>query len=206
MKQLLLLLTFLFKFAGNAQDTTHVNTVYKGGEKNEYYYRDGNGNKIGKYLRYTRYGNTYIEGQYYNGQPVGVWNYYTAENTGKLVQTLNFDAFKETFLDTVNVPSLICGPRYFGGNMAKQEYVQYRISTDFTPAEHQRLKGTSVMAVFDIDTKTYKTNSISVDDPALSEDLRAKMVKIIREMPAWLPPICKGGTPVWRMSVVFLFQ
>lgn len=206
MKNSFLIFLLFISCALTAQDTTHITTVYKSGEKNEDYFRNKDGNKTGKYQRYTRYGKLYIDGQYNNGSPVGIWNYYSADTNGTLVQTLDFDTHKESFVDSVNVPSLICGPRYFGGNMAKQEYVQLRIATDFTPAERQRLKGTSVLAVFDIDPVTYKTIGITVDDPALSEDLRAKIVRIVSEMPTWLVPVCKGGTPVWRMSVVFLFQ
>jgi hypothetical protein len=189
-----------------AQDSTRVTTIYNQGTKNEDYHINQEGQKSGKYMRYTRYGNVYIDGQYKNGVPVGVWNYYTADTAGKLLQTLNFDTHQETFVDSVNVPSLVCGPRYFGGNMAKQEYVQMRIASDFTPEERKLLKGKSVLAVFSIDPVNYTTVGITVDDKTIGESVRSKIVRIVEEMPAWLAPVCKGSDPVWRMSVVFLFQ
>ena len=90
--------------------------------------------------------------------------------------------------------------------MLQQEYIQMRIKSDFTETERQRLKGTSVLAVFDVDPLTYKTIGINVDDAALTEDLKNKIIKIVSEMPAWLPPVCKDKNLVWRMSVVFVFQ
>lgn len=182
-----------------------MQTTYKDGSKNEIYSVNKAGNKVGKYARYTRYGKVYVEGQYDNGTPVGVWNYYTADTSGQLVETLNFDAHKEVFVDSVRAQGLICGPRYFGGNSAKQEYIQLRIKNDFTEQEKAMMKGKSVMAVFEVDPKTFTTYAITIEDNALPEDIRKKMSKIIAEMPAWLRPLCSGGTPVWRMSVVFVF-
>jgi hypothetical protein len=190
----------------NAQDTIAVSTVYKEGGRNEVYYVNKEGNRIGKYLRYTRYGKVYTEGQYNNGTPVGTWNYYSADTAGKLVQTLNFDQHKETFVDSVNVNSLVCGPRYFGGNTAKQEYIQLRIKTDFTEQERAMLKGKSIMAVFEVDSKTFTTYAITIQNNTLPKNVLDKMTKIIAEMPAWLGPVCdKGDQPVWRQSVVFVF-
>lgn len=200
------LLLLIFPMYLVAQDSTHVIKNYKSGKLEEDYYLNASGNKNGTYLRYTRYGKLYIVGQYKDGTPVGTWNYYSGDTMGDLVQTLNFDTHKETFCDTNRINSLICGPRYFGGNMLKQEYVQYRIKTDFATEERNMLRGKSVLVVFEIDSATYLPYGISVEDQAISPDLKAKMVKIIMEMPAWLPPACTSGTPVWRMSVVFLFQ
>lgn len=188
-----------------AQDTIPVKTTYKDGAQNEMYSVNKDGIRIGKYIRYTRYGKVYTDGQYNNGTPVGIWNYYSADTSGKLVQTLDFDQHKETFVDSVNVNSLVCGPRYFGGNTAKQEYIQLRIKTDFTEQERTMMKGKSVMAVFEVDPKTFTTYAITIENNALPKDIIDKMSKIIAEMPAWLAPVCTGGTPVWRMSVVFVF-
>ncbi len=206
MKHLIFLLAFTISTFAIAQDTIHVTTVYKAGQKNEDYYRNPAGDKHGKYVRFTKYGNKYVEGQYTNGFPSGIWNYYSADTAGILVQTLDFDKHKETFCDSMRVQGLICGPRFFGGNMLQQEYIQMRIKSDFTETERQRLKGTSVLAVFDVDPLTYKTIGINVDDAALTEDLKNKIIKIVSEMPAWLPPVCKDKNLVWRMSVVFVFQ
>lgn len=206
MKKLTCLLLIILPMYLVAQDSTHITKNYKNGKLEEDYYLNVSGNKNGKYLRYTRYGKLYVEGQYKDGAPVGTWNYYSGDTLGELVQTLNFETHKETFCDTNRINSLICGPRYFGGNMLKQEYVQHRIKTDFTPEERNMLRGKSVLVVFEIDSVTYTPYGISVEDQAISPDLKAKMVKIVREMPAWLPPACTGGAPVWRMSVVFLFQ
>lgn len=200
---LILLIVPMYLFA---QDSTHITKNYKTGKPDEDYFLNAAGNKNGKYLRYTRYGKLYVDGQYKDGVPVGTWNYYSGDTLGELVQTLNFDTHKETFCGSNRINSLICGPRYFGGNMLKQEYVQHRIKTDFTPEERNMLRGKSVLVVFEIDSVTYTPYGISVEDQAISPDLKAKMVKIIKEMPAWLPPVCTGGTSVWRMSVVFLFQ
>jgi len=62
------------------------------------------------------------------------------------------------------------------------------------------------MAVFEVDQKTLTTYAVSIEDNALPEEIRNKITKIVLGMPAWLSPVCTGGTPVWRMSVVFLFQ
>ena len=207
MKQyIVILFLVLFPAAIIAQDTIHVTTSYTNGKKNEDYFRNLEGNKHGKYQRFTRYGKLYIEGQYNNGTPVGIWNFYSTDTLGELVQKLDFDSHKELMVDPYRVPSLICGPRYFGGNMLQQEYIQQRIKSDFTETEQAQLKGTSVLVVFEIDPKTYKPYGVVVEDNALSDDIKLKITKIVSEMPAWLPPVCKDGTPVWRMSVVFLFQ
>jgi hypothetical protein len=205
-KNLLFTFSLLLTLAVSAQDTVHVTTSYTKGQKNEDYFRNLEGNKHGKYRRFTRYGKLYIDGQYNNGSPVGTWNFYSSDTLGELVQKLDFDTHKEIMVDSFRVPSLICGPRYFGGNMLQQEYVQHRIKTDFSETERARLKGTSVLVVFEIDPKTYKPYGVVIEDNALSDDIKAKITKIVNEMPAWLPPVCKGGPPVWRMSVVFLFQ
>lgn len=187
-------------------DTTLVKTTYKEGGRNEEYGLNKNGNREGKYIRYTRYGKVYTEGQYSNGAPVGVWNYYRPDTSGALVETLNFDTHKETYVDSVNVNSLVCGPRYFGGNSAKQEYIQLHIKTDFTEEERAMMKGKSVMAVFEVDQKTFTTYAVTVEDFALPIDIRNKIEKIVSEMPSWLAPVCdKGDQPVWRQSVVFVF-
>lgn len=206
MKYVLFLLLFTASVSLHAQDSTHITKSYKNGKPDEDYYLNAAGNKNGKYIRYTRNGKPYMQGQYKNGTPVGTWNFYSGDTTGELVQTLNFDTHKETFVDSLRVHSLICGPRYFGGNMLKQEYIQQRIKTDFTPEERTQLKGKSIMAVFEVDSVTFTTYGITIEDASISADLRAKMVKIIKEMPAWLPPVCNNGSMVWRMSVIFMFQ
>jgi hypothetical protein len=206
MKNALLILVLLISGNLVAEDTIPVNTTYKDGSKNEVYFTNKDGNRTGKYVRYTRYGKVYTEGQYNNGTPVGVWNYYSADTAGKLVQTLNFDTHKETYVDSSNVNSLVCGPRYFGGNAAKQEYIQLRIRNDFTDQEKAAMKGKSVMAVFEVDILTLTTYAISVENYGYSRNVIDKMNRIIAEMPAWLPPVCdKGDHPVWRQSVVFVF-
>lgn len=207
MKNLLLILLLSCSISVFAQDTIPVQTTYKDGSKNEIYFTNKEGNRIGIYTRYTRYGKVYVSGQYNNGSPIGIWNYYTADTSGALVETLDFDKHKETFIDSSRVPGgLICGPRYFGGNAAKQEYIQLRIKSDFTEQERNMMKGKTPMVVFEVDQKTLTTYAGAVEDNALPLDVREKMVKIVEEMPAWLPPVCnKGADPVWRMSVVFVF-
>jgi hypothetical protein len=189
-----------------AQDTIAVRTTYKDGAQNEIYFTNADGIRIGSYTRYTRYGKVYVKGQYNNGDPIGIWNYYSADTAGFLVQTLDFDKHKETFVDSVHVPSLVCGPRYFGGNTGKQEYIQLHIKTDFTDQEKTMMKGKSVMVVFEVDEKSYTTFAVTVEDNALPLDIRNKIQKIVADMPAWLPPVCdKGDQAVWRQSVVFVF-
>lgn len=206
MKHLFFLLIVLLSCRLAAQDTIPMKTTYKDGAKNEEYFVNKDGNRVGKYVRYTRYGHVYTEGQYNNGTPVGIWNYYRTDTSGALVQTLNFDTHKETFVDSINVNSLVCGPRYFGGSTAKQEYIQLRIGTDFTEDERATLKGKSIMAVFEVDEKSFTTFAVTIQDNAISQELRNKMSRIILEMPAWLAPVCdKDDQPVWRQSVVFVF-
>ncbi len=206
MKSIFTVILLLITGSVFSQDTIPVQTTYKDGGKNEVYSTNKDGIKIGKYVRYTRYGKVYVEGQYNNGNPVGIWNYYSADTVGFLVQTLNFDTHKETFVDSVHVPSLVCGPRYFGGNAGKQEYIQLHINTDFTEQEKAMMKGKAVMVVFEVDDKSFTTFAVTVEDNALPLDIRTKIHKIVTDMPAWLPPVCdKGDHPVWRQSVVFVF-
>jgi hypothetical protein len=205
MRSVLSLITLLLFTGLSAQDSAHVVKNYRNGNVDEDYYLNAAGNKNGKYIRYNRNGKVYIQGQYKNGSPAGIWNFYSADTSAVLVQTLNFDTKKETYLDSLRAPSLLCGPRYFGGNMLKQEYVQQRIKSDFTAAERAQLKGKTVMAVFEIDSVTYRPFGITIDDISITQDMRTKMIKIINEMPTWLPPVCRQNA-VWRMSVVFLFE
>ncbi len=205
-KHIFLLLILTLSVGVSAQDTIPFKSTYKGGSRNEEYLVNKDGNRIGKYIRYTRYGKVYTEGQYNNGTPVGIWNYYRPDTSGLLVETLNFDTHKETYVDSINVNSLVCGPRYFGGNTAKQEYIQLRIRTDFTEEQRAFMKGKSVMAVFEIDILTFTTYAITIENYGYPKDIVDKMYKIISEMPAWLAPVCdKGDVPVWRQSVVFVF-
>lgn len=206
MKTLTLLLSFAFIIQLSAQDSTHITRNYRNGKLDEDYYLNASGEKNGKYIKYSRNNHKYVEGQFKNGFPVGTWNFYAADTTGDLVQTLNFDTHKETFCDSARVPSLVCGPRYFGGNFLKQDFVEQRIRTDFTEEERAKLKGKNIMVVFEVDSVTYKTYGADVQDNSVSPEIRAKMTKIVQEMPAWLPPVCTGGSLVWRMSVVFVFQ
>jgi hypothetical protein len=186
-------------------DTTHVTTRYKDGKVNEQFVRNKNGEKDGSYIRYTRYGKKYIVGQYADGIPVGIWEFYSSDVNGVLVQKLDFDTHKELFVDSLRVPSLICGPRYFGGNMLEYEYIGRRIRSDFTAAERNQYKGKVLSVNFTIDKVTLKPAFVSCADQTLPKIIQDKMVKIVSEMPAWLPPVCKAGDAVWNFSVPFAF-
>lgn len=207
MKQIFI---FLFAFvpalAFSQADTGKIVTHYKGGEINEEYSRNKDGNKDGAYVRYTRFGKKYIVGQYANGTPVGNWEFYSSDASGVLVQKLDFTSHKETIVDSLRIPTMICGPRYFGGNMLKQEFLQLHIKTDFTEAEREQYQGQAFTVFFTIDEKTLKPIGISCTDPGLTDAARKKLIQIVSEMPAWLPPVCgKGADPVWRYSAVFVF-
>jgi hypothetical protein len=191
-----------------SQDT--LRTFYSGGQPKEVYTVNQAKEKEGDYVHYTRYGTKYISGHYKNGEPIGLWEFYSSDVNGYLVQKLDFDTHKETYVDSLRVPSLICGPRYFGGNMLQQEYIQRRIRTDFKESERQEMKGKIVSVNFSIDPKTLKPVGIECTDGTVTPEMRAQMVKIVSEMPAWLQPVCKstGETqpiPVWRFTAVFVF-
>jgi hypothetical protein len=202
------LLMPLLSFAQPGQINSKVDTVisrYKEGAINEKFVRNSEGRKDGPYVRYTRFGNKYITGQYKDGAPVGTWSYYSSDSSGVLVQTLNFDTKQETFVDSLRVHSLICGPRYFGGNMLEYEYIQSRMRTDFTEAERQLYKGKTFTVTFTIDSISLKPVTIACTDQTLPESFRKKMEAIVADMPAWLPPVCNNKTEVWRFSVPFPF-
>lgn len=205
MKHFFTFLLFLVSFSLFAQDTTHVNTYYPGGKLNERYVVNSKKEKNGEYIRYSSFGKKYISGQYKNGQPVGVWEYFSSDTLGILVDSLNFDTHKELFVDPLHVSSLLCGPRYFGGKMLENEYINHRIQTDFTPEEKAFYHGQNFSVVFTIDSTTMKPVGISIDDPNLSPAFAAKIITIVSEMPAWLPPVCVGKEEVWRFSVTFIF-
>ena len=206
MKQLFLFVTLLSATILSAQkDTSHVTKYYKDGKLRENYVLNRNGNKEGEYKQFTRYGKPYIVGQYKDGNPVGIWEYYSGDTVGFLVEKLDFDQHKELFVDSLRAPGLICGPRYFGGYMLRQEFIQNRIKTDFTDAEKKQYQGHTYKVSFTVDTTTMRPVGISTDDAQLPADIKAKMEKIVADMPAWLPPICKGKEEVWRFSVAFVF-
>ena len=96
---------FLLPLFSSAQDTTHVVTHYRDGQINDIYRRNSNGEKDGDYIRYTRLGKKYISGHYSNGIPIGIWQFYSSDTSGILVQTLDFDKHKETFVDSNRVHS-----------------------------------------------------------------------------------------------------
>lgn len=206
----ILSLLFLFPLLLAAQnasqpDTGQVVSRYSNGSVNESYRLNAAGNKEGVYVRYSRYGKKFVSGQYENGKPSGIWEFYSSDTLGKLVQKLDFTNHKELYVDSLRVPSLICGPRYFGGNMIKQEYIQQSIKNRFTETERAMLKGQSFTVVFTIDEKTLKPIGVNCDDNALPDDTRRKLEQIVTDMPAWLPPVCKNSSEVWRFSVVFVF-
>lgn len=199
----ILLLSFAFLFSSflHSQDTIHIENHYGDGELFDVYQKNAKEEKIGSYVQYSRFGKKYIAGQYNNGIPVGTWNYYSSDTSGRLVQTLNFDTHKELYVDSLRVNSLICGPRFFGGRMAQAEYISRRIQTDFTQAEKDAYRDRPFVILFSIDPKTLKVVGASVEDDDLQEPFKSKLLAIVNEMPAWLPPVCKGKTAVWRFSV-----
>ena len=196
---------FLLSLSIFAQDSTHHVTYYRDGKLNEKYIINSNNEKDGEYVRFTRYGNKYISGQYKSGKPVGIWEYFSSDTEGVLVQKLDFDNHKELFVDPLKVTTLICGPRYFGGSMIQNEYIANRIKTDFTANEKAFYHGQNFTVTFTIDSVSMKPIGVSVDDPNLPIGFSSKMFTIISEMPAWLPPVCVDKSEVWRFSVVFIF-
>lgn len=185
------------------RDTT---TYYSDGLLKEKFTLNKEGNKDGSYTCYSRFGKKYISGQYANGAPAGTWDFFSSDTNAILVQKLDFTTRKELFVDSLRQPSLICGPRYFGGNFLRQEYIQDRIKTDFTAAEKEELKGQIYTVTFLIDQKTLRPIGVFCSDTELSEPLRKKMENIVSEMPAWLPPVCgKDKDTVWRFSAAFAF-
>ncbi len=207
MKNILSLLATLFISTFiSAQDTTHFVTHYRDGKVNEKYIINSKKEKNGEYIRYTRYGKKYISGQYKDGEPVGVWEYFSSDTTGVLVQKLDFDAHKELFVDPLRVHSLICGPRYFGGSMIENEFIAHHIETDFTTEEKTFYHGQSFTVTFTIDSVSLKPVGITVDDQKLPTAFSAKMIAAVSAMPVWLRPVCsEGKNEVWRFSVVFTF-
>ncbi len=188
-----------------AQDTTQTITRYKQGQINEQYWRLQSGEKHGSYIRFTRYGNTYLSGRYDHGKPIGIWELYRADSSKQLVQRLNFDTHQELFLDTANFPTLFCGPRFFGGNMIQNEYVANAIQTQFTEAERLALKGKKILVAFSIDQQTLKPIQVKVATADIDVATQKKLIAIVEAMPAWLPALPRTGVCVWEFSVPFLF-
>lgn len=207
MKKLLLFTFLLPLFAFAQKDTTHVQTHYQNGKVNEEYVLNKDGNRDGAYIRKTRNGKNYIKGQYSNGQPTGIWEYYASDTTGELVEKLDFDSHKELFVDKYRVPSLICGPRFFGGSMIEQEYIQNHIKSDFTADERTAMAGQRYTVSFVIDSTTLKviSGSVMVNEKEVTPAVNDRLVKAVQDMPSWLAPICHGEGEVWRFSVTFVF-
>jgi hypothetical protein len=160
-----------------------------------------NGEKDGVYLQQSKYGKPYTKGQYKEGVPVGIWEYFTSDTLGVLVEKLDFDNHKELFVDPLRVHSMICGPRFFGGNMAQKDYIHHRVITDFTADERTKYKGQRYSISFDIDSTTYKPIAASiVIDANAPAALQARMTAIVSEMPVWLTPVCHGDGEVWRFT------
>ncbi|GAB4142128.1 MAG: hypothetical protein Fur0041_17260 [Bacteroidia bacterium] len=189
-----------------AQDRLHIVKKYSSGTVSEDYHLDENGFKHGPYQRYTRFGKIYIQGYYVHGQPDSTWTYYAPDSVGAMVQKLDFKTRKEIFLDTLKVPQLICGPRFFGGNMLQMEYIQYRMQKDFTPAEYARYKNKTFTVSFTVDSVSLKPALIMCDNATIPDNIKKKMIAIVNDMPAFLPPACPGRDPVWRISVPFYFR
>lgn len=203
------LFAFLFVFfagtvPGQTGDTVHVLTHHKNGAVNEDYNKI-NGLKSGEYKRYTRYDKIYIKGNYSNDSPTGIWEFYAADSAGKLIQRLDFDNHTELYVDSSRAHSLICGPRYFGGNMMQYEYIAKSIRAQFTPEEKRQMRGKAVNVFFTIDSITLKPGNCSINDATVANTIAAKMMRIVSVMPVWLPPVCKTDAMVWRFSVPFLF-
>ena len=184
----------------------HIVNYHKNGSVNEDYYKSSNGDKIGSYKRYTRYGKLYITGKYNENMPAGVWYYYSADTSGKLLQVLDFDKHKELYVDSLRVPQLFCGPRFFGGNMIPMDYFQKRLRSDFSAAEREQYKGQSFTVSYTVDATTLKPILITPVQTYLSPDMANRFIQIVKDMPAYLPPVCRPGSePVWRTNVVFYF-
>ncbi len=177
---------------------------YNDGQIYDSFMRNSVGEKEGAYVQYSRFGKKYISGQYNNGVPFGTWNYYSADTSGRLVQTLDFDSHKEVFVDSIRVPALICGPRFFGGRIAQNEYIARRIKSDFTKEEREAYRNRPFIVSFSIDHQTLKVVGVSVDDKDLQDAFKNKLLAIVSEMPSWLPPVCKDKNEVWRFSVAIV--
>ena len=203
----LFLVVFVSGISISAQeDTTHFVTHYGDGKLNESYIINSQKQKNGEYVRYNHFGKKYISGQYKNGEPIGIWEFYSSDSTAVLVQKLDFDAHKELFVDPLRIPQMICGPRYFGGNMLKNEFIEHHIATDFTSEEKKMYAGQSFSVLFTIDSVSLKPVGISIsDEQKLSPDFSAKLIAAVAAMPAWLPPACENKNKVWRFSVKFVF-
>ncbi len=205
MKTLFLFAAIFFSSFLYSQDTTRVVNHYNDGQIYDSYRRNAVGEKEGGYVQYSRFGKKLIVGQYNNGVPFGEWNYYSADTSGRLVQTLDFDAHKELFVDSIRMPTLICGPRYFGGRLAQKEYIVRRVNADFTKTEKEDYRSRGFVVSFSIDPKTLKVVGVSIEDNDLQDDFRNKLIRIVSEMPAWLPPVCKDKSEVWRFSLAIIF-
>ncbi|HET6989832.1 MAG TPA: hypothetical protein VFJ43_00850 [Bacteroidia bacterium] len=195
------IIIFLSSYSLFGQDTSVVVNHYGDGKIYDTYKRNAAGEKEGDYIQYNHFGKKYITGQYKNGVPVGIWNYYSSDTSAELVEKLDFDQHKELFVDSNRVHSLICGPRYFGGTKLEKEYVAMREKYDFTEEEKKLYRGKTFIVSFTIDDKTYKAIGIAVDDNTIPEPIKSKLMKIAADMPAWLPPVCKDKSEVWRFSI-----
>lgn len=204
MKHLFLFAAIFFSAFLYSQDTTRVVNTYRNGDIYDSYMRNAFGEKEGYYVQYSRFGKKLITGQYNNGIPFGTWNYYSADTSGRLVQTLDFDTHKEVFVDSIRVPALICGPRFFGGRTAQNEYIARRVKTDFTEAEKEVYRNRPFVVSFSIDRKTLKVVGVSIEDNDLQDDFKNKLIRIVSDMPSWLPPVCKDKSEVWRFSVAIV--
>jgi hypothetical protein len=206
MKHLFTLALFLF-FSSllTAQDSILVENHFHDGTLFDVCKKNPSNEKVGPYVQYSHFGKKFITGQYNKGVAYGIWNYYSSDTSGVLVQTLNFDTHTETYVDSNRVTSLICGPRYFGGRMAENEFVARRMDSDFSAEEKKAYKGQVYVVAFSIDPKTFKVVGVSLDDSSLPDPVKSRMMKIASDMPAWLPPVCKDKNEMWRFSIPIAF-
>ena len=201
---LLSILIILIADTGNCQDSILVNTKYDGryyGRKFEsYYINSGDSIRNGSYIRYSETGKIIRKGQFREGNPSGIWHFYTKKYPNDEYLIYDFDTFREVFFVDPNPrklnceilttkgfePKIIESPaRFPGGNIGLGYYLDKNLPEEYP------FGGMILLSI--IIESNGKVGTIElIRRMTTNGKIEKELIKIFNEIPNWIPARYNG--------------
>jgi len=183
------------------QDSILIKTTYKGKHTGkifeEYYINPNDSLKNNIYKRYSVHGKVIQLGNFKDGNPIGIWNFYESNIWNRKYLSFDFDTQSEIFYKDFNQKKVYCLikvnngfelksidsiARFPGGKMALHYYVFQNLRVDIS-----KFKGS-----FKVNIEIKEDGKIRVLKIRGRPDdikIRGELIKLIQNMPNWIPAI-----------------
>lgn len=195
-----ILVSLFFSF-GFCQDSILVKTNYKGKYQSkkfeEYFINSIDSIKDGTYKRFSVQGKIIRIGEFKNGKPIGIWNFFENNIWNRKYLGFDFDTQTEIFYKDFNKEKVFCSiktntgyelksidsiARFPGGEMALRFYIIQNLKLDLTRYNgrfeaHIEIKEDGKVEVSKI---RGRPNDINIQN---------ELFKVIQNMPNWIPAI-----------------